>query len=334
MIVVLRPGTPEEEKRELIAALEKSALRVDVSEGVHQTVLCLVGDLTPSDADRIAARRCVESVTRVTESFRLSSRREHPEDTVVEIGSVRLGSGHFAMIAGPCSVESEEQILAAARAVKAAGADLLRGGAFKPRTSPYDFPGLGEEGLALLKLARAETGLGVVSEITSAAQLPLFEDVDVLQVGARSMQNYDLLRELGRLDKPVLLKRGFSATLHELLMSAEYILSGGNDRVILCERGIRTFSDYTRNTLDLSAVPALRALTHLPVIVDPSHGTGRAALVEPMALAAAACGADGLMIEVHAEPAASLSDAAQAIDCESFAALARRVRAVREAALS
>ena len=334
MIVVLRPGTPEEEKRELIAALEKSALRVDVSEGVHQTVLCLVGDLTPSDADRIAARSCVESVTRVTEPFRLSSRREHPEDTVVEIGSVRLGGGHFAMIAGPCSVESGEQLLAAARAVKAAGADLLRGGAFKPRTSPYDFPGLGKEGLELLKLARAETGLPIVSEITSAAQLPLFEDVDVLQVGARSMQNYDLLRELGRIDRPILLKRGFSATLHELLMSAEYILSGGNGRVILCERGIRTFSDYTRNTLDLSAVPALHALTHLPVIVDPSHACGRAALVEPMALAAAACGADGLMIEVHARPAASLSDAAQAIDCEAFAALARRVRAVREAALS
>ena len=315
MIVVLKPGSSEQEKRELIAALEKDALRVDVSEGVHQTVLCLVGDLTPSAADRIAARSCVESVTRVTEPFRLSCRREKAEDTVVDLGAVKIGGGHFALIAGPCAVESEEQILAAARAVKAAGADMLRGGAFKPRTSPYDFPGLGERGLELLKLARAETGLPIVSEITSSAQLPLFEDVDVLQVGARSMQNYDLLRELGRLDKPVLLKRGLSATLYELLMSAEYLLSGGNARVILCERGIRTFSDYTRNTLDLSAVPELHALTHLPVIVDPSHATGRRALVEPMALAAAACGADGLMIEVHGEPSASLSDAAQALGC-------------------
>ena len=334
MIVVLKPGTPEGEKRQLIAMLERKALRVDVSEGVHQSVLCLIGEISPSDAEQLSALGCVESVTRVTEPFRLSGRREKAEDTVVEIASVKIGGGHFALIAGPCSVESEEQILTVARAVKAAGAQLLRGGAFKPRTSPYDFPGLGERGLELLKLARAETGLPIVSEITSTAQLPLFEDVDLLQVGARSMQNYDLLRELGRLGKPVLLKRGLSATLYELLMSAEYLLSGGNGQVILCERGIRSFSDCTRNTLDLSAVPALHELTHLPVIVDPSHATGRSALVGPMALAAAACGSDGLMIEVHSSPAASLSDAAQALDCESFAALARRVRAVREAALS
>ncbi len=334
MIVVLKPGISPEDKQALIAAFEGSGLRVDISEGEKQTVLGLVGDTAPLDAELVSSLPGVESVKRVSEAFRRCSRREHPASAVVTVGSVRLGGGHFAMIAGPCSVESEAQILTVARAVKAAGADMLRGGAFKPRTSPYDFSGLGEEGLSLLKLARAETGLPVVSEIMSCEQLPLFEDVDVLQVGARSMQNYELLRELGRTDKPVLLKRGLSATLRELLMSAEYIMAGGNERVILCERGIRTFSDYTRNTLDLSAVPELHELTQLPVIVDPSHATGRSALVGPMALAAAACGADGLMIEVHDDPPRALSDAAQALSCAQFAALAEKVRTVREAALS
>lgn len=333
MIVVLKPGISPEEKQELIALLERNGLRVDVSEGEQQTVLGLVGDTSSLDDATIASFRGVESVRRVGESFRLCSRRENPSDAVVEIGSVRLGGGHFALIAGPCAVESEEQILTVARAVKGAGADMLRGGAFKPRTSPYDFSGLGKEGLSLLKLARTETGLPTVSEIMSPEQLPLFEDVDLLQVGARSMQNYELLHELGRCGKPVLLKRGLSATLRELLMSAEHIMAGGNERVILCERGIRTFSDYTRNTLDLSAVPELHELTQLPVIVDPSHATGRSSLVGPMALAAVACGADGLMIEVHNDPPHALSDAAQALSCSQFAALAGKLRSVREAAL-
>ena len=332
MIVVLRPGISAERKQELIAALEGRGLRVDVSEGARQTVLGLVGDSSELDEAALASLPGVESVRRVSEPFLLCSRREHPESAVVQVGPVRFGGGHFALIAGPCAVESEEQILAVARAVKAAGADMLRGGAFKPRTSPYDFSGLGEEGLRLLGLARAETGLPVVSEIMSVGQLPLFEDVDLLQVGARSMQNFELLRELGRIDKPILLKRAFSATLRELLMSAEHIMAGGNERVILCERGIRTFSDYTRNTLDLSAVPELHELTQLPVIVDPSHATGRSSLVGPMALAAAACGADGVMIEVHGDPPRALSDAAQALDCAQFAALADRLRAVRKAA--
>ena len=304
MIVVLKPGISPEEKQKLIAVFEARGLRVDVSEGKRRTVLGLVGDSSALDEAAVAALPGVESVRRVSEEFRRCSRREHPESSVVRVGNLSLGAGHFALIAGPCAVESEEQILAVARAVRAAGADMLRGGAFKPRTSPYDFSGLGEEGLRLLKLARAETGLPIVSEIMSASQLPLFEDVDLLQVGARSMQNYELLRELGHSDKPILLKRGFASTLRELLMSAEHIMAGGNERVILCERGIRTFSDYTRNTLDLSAVPELHELTQLPVIVDPSHATGRSALVGPMALAAAACGADGVMIEVHDDPPA------------------------------
>ncbi len=334
MIVVLRSDIRPEEKSTLIAAFEGSGLRVDVSEGERQTVLGLVGDASSLDEALIASLPGVESVRRVSEPFRRCSRREHPDSAIAQIGPVRIGGGHFALIAGPCAVESEEQILSVARAVKAAGADMLRGGAFKPRTSPYAFSGLGEEGLSLLRLARAETGLPIVSEIMSPEQLPLFEDVDLLQVGARSMQNFELLRELGRCRKPILLKRGLSATLRELLMSAEHIMAGGNERVILCERGIRTFSDYTRNTLDLSAVPELHELTQLPVIVDPSHATGRSALVGPMALAAAACGADGLMIEVHCDPPRALSDAAQALSCDQFASLAGKLRAVREAALS
>ena len=332
MILVLKPEASKEDRQALIAELESLGLRVDVSEGLHQTVLGLVGDVGSLDVERLAALPIVASAARVSEPFRLCSRREHGEDAVAEIGPVRLGGGHFALIAGPCSVESEEQILSVARAVKAAGADMLRGGAFKPRTSPYDFSGLGKEGLELLKLARAETGLPIVSEIMSVEQLPLFEDVDLLQVGARNMQNFDLLRELGRTKKPILLKRALSATLRELLLSAEYIMAGGNERVILCERGIRTFNDYARNTLDLPAVPELHELTQLPVIVDPSHATGRRALVGPMALAAAACGADGLMIEVHNAPQKALSDAAQAISCADFAALAGKLRAVRKAA--
>ena len=272
----------------------------------------------------------VDSVKRVTEPFKCCNRKFHPDDMIVQVGDVKVGGGNFCMIAGPCSVESEEQIVAVAKAVKASGANMLRGGAFKPRTSPYDFQGLKAEGIELLKIARQETGLPIVTEIMGTNYLPLFEDVDVIQVGARNMQNFDLLRELGKLRKPILLKRGLASTLKELLMSAEYIMAGGNEQVILCERGIRTFDDYTRNTLDLAAVPMLKELTHLPIIVDPSHATGIARLVEPMALAATACGADGLIIEVHNDPMHALCDGAQSLRPEVYDDLAKKVRSVRE----
>ncbi len=284
--------------------------------------------------DPIASPGITEETKQIIDALRYCSRREHPEDTVVRVGDASIGRGHFAMIAGPCSVESEEQIVGIAKAVKAAGADLLRGGAFKPRTSPYDFQGLGAEGLRLLKTAREETGLPVVSELMGVRELELFEDVDVIQIGARNMQNYELLKEVGRLKKPVLLKRGLASTLREFLLSAEYIMAEGNAQVILCERGIRTFDDHTRSTLDLSAVPMLGELTHLPVVVDPSHAAGIARLVPPMALAAAACGADGLMIEVHSDPARAFSDGEQALTPAEYAALAERVSRVREAVSS
>ena len=302
MIVVLKHGVSEEKKAQLIAWLEALGLRIHISDGEFQTVLGLIGDTTTVDIDLVESLEIVDSVKRVTEPFKCCNRKFHPDDMVVEIGDVKVGGGNFVMIAGPCSVESEEQIVTVAKAVKAAGAQLMRGGAFKPRTSPYDFAGM---------------------------DLPLFEDVDVIQVGARNMQNFDLLRELGHLDKPILLKRGLANTLKELLMSAEYIMASGNERVMLCERGIRTFSDYTRNTLDLAAVPMLHQLTHLPVIVDPSHATGIAKLVPPMALAATAGGADGLIIEVHNDPIHALCDGAQSLRPEEFAELAEKIRAVR-----
>ena len=293
-------------------------------------MLGLIGDASHVDLDLVESLEIVDKVSRVTEPFKCCNRKFHPEDTVVEVGGVKVGGGHFAMIAGPCSVETEEQIVTVAKAVKAAGADLLRGGAFKPRTSPYDFSGLKARGLELLRIARAETGLPIVTELMDVRDLELFEDVDVIQIGARNMQNFDLLRELGKLDKPILLKRGLANTLKELLMSAEYIMASGNEQVILCERGIRTFSDYTRNTLDLSAVPMLHELSHLPVIVDPSHATGIARLVPPMALAGVAAGADGLMIEVHNDPMHALCDGAQSLRPEEYSALAEKVRAVRK----
>ena len=306
MIVVLKHGVPEEKKIQLMNWLEGQGLRLHISNGEFQTVIGLIGDVSGIDIDLVSSLDIVDSVKRVTEPFKCCNRKFHPEDMIVEIGDVKVGGGHFVVIAGPCSVESEEQIVAVARAVKAAGADMLRGGAFKPRTSPYDFAGLKAEGLELLRIARKETGLPIVTELMNINDLPLFEDMDVIQIGARNMQNFDLLRELGTLDKPILLKRGLANTLKELLMSAEYIMANGNERVILCERGIRTFSDYTRNTLDLAAVPMLHQLTHLPVIVDPSHATGIAKLVPPMALAATAAGADGLIIEVHNDPIRSI----------------------------
>ncbi|MBP5255141.1 MAG: 3-deoxy-7-phosphoheptulonate synthase [Lachnospiraceae bacterium] len=332
MIVVIKANANPEKQDQLINWLKAMGIGVHKSVGEYQTVLGLIGDTSKVDMDLIESLDIVESVKRVTETFKCCNRKFHPEDSVIRVGDVRIGGGHFAMIAGPCSVESEEQIVGIAKAVKASGAAMLRGGAFKPRTSPYDFQGLKGEGIELLKIARAETGLPIVTEIMNLKDLPLFDDIDVLQVGARNMQNFDLLRELGTLNKPILLKRGLANTLKELLMSAEYIMASGNEQVILCERGIRTYSDYLRNTLDLSAVPMLHELTHLPVIVDPSHATGIARIVPPMALAAAACGADGLIIEVHNDPLHALCDGAQSLTPDAFDTLAKRVLAVRAAA--
>ena len=330
MIVILKYGVKQEKKEQLVNWLKGQGLGIHVSDGAYQTVLGLIGDTSHVDMDLIGSLEIVDSVKRVTEPFKCCNRKFHPEDTVVQVGDVKIGGGNFTMIAGPCSVESEEQIVTVAKAVKAAGANMLRGGAFKPRTSPYDFQGMKASGIELLKIARQETGLPIVTEIMGTAHLPLFEDVDVIQVGARNMQNFDLLRELGKTRKPILLKRGLANTLKELLMSAEYIMSEGNGQVILCERGIRTFDDYTRNTLDLAAVPMLRELTHLPIIVDPSHATGIARLVPPMAMAAAASGADGLIIEVHNDPMHALCDGAQSLRPEQYAQLAEKVRRVRE----
>lgn len=328
MIVALKPGVTKENREQLMDWLQNLGLHIHVSEGEYQTILGLVGDTTKVDMDLVASLDIVDSVKRVTEPFKCCNRKFHPEDTVVEVGDVKIGGGNFCVMAGPCSVESEEQIVAVAKAVKASGANMLRGGAFKPRTSPYDFAGLKAEGLELLKIARQETGLPIVTEIMSVVDLPLFEDVDVLQVGARNMQNFELLRELGRQEKPVLLKRSFGATVTELLQAAEYILAGGNERVILCERGIRTFETDSRATLDVAGIAALKEQSHLPVLADPSHAAGRRGLVAPLALAAAAAGADGLMIEVHDRPAEALSDGRQALTCGEFARLARRVQAL------
>ncbi len=329
MIVVLKSNVQKQKQDQLINWLQDFGLGVHVSTGEEKTVLGLIGDTSKVDVDLIGNLDIVESVKRVTETFKRCNRVFHPDDTVISVGNVKIGGGNFCMIAGPCSVESEEQIVTVAKAVKDAGANLLRGGAFKPRTSPYDFQGLKGEGLELLKIARKETGLPIVTEIMSIADLPLFDDIDVLQVGARNMQNFDLLKELGHTGKPILLKRGLANTLKELLMSAEYIMASGNEQVILCERGIRTYSDYLRNTLDLSAVPMLHELSHLPVIVDPSHATGIARMVSPMALAATACKADGLIIEVHNDPMHALCDGAQSLKPEEFKELNKKIQAVR-----
>lgn len=331
MIVKLRTGTTPEAMERLIEWLKGMDLEVNVNFGTTQTVLGLLGDTVNIDIDWIRALEIVEDVKRIQEPYKSANRKFHPDDTVIEVGGVKIGGGHFAVIAGPCSVESEEQIVAVAKAVKASGASMLRGGAFKPRTSPYAFQGLHEEGIRLLIQARAETGLPIVSEMMDIGQLPLFEDVDIIQVGARNMQNFAMLRALGRTDKPILLKRGLSSTLEELLMSAEYIMAGGNTRVILCERGIRTFETHTRNTMDISAIPALQALSHLPVIADPSHATGIARLVRPMAMAATAAGADGLIIEVHNNPAKALCDGPQSLTPDAFGGLMQALDTVRDA---
>ena len=318
MIAVLKSTATKQQVDNLIEWFEKQGLRVNESKGEYCTVLGLIGDTTRIDTDLLQGLDIIESVTRISEPFKKANRKFHPEDTVVDIGGVKIGGGNFAVMAGPCSVENEEQIIETAKAVKAAGATLLRGGAFKPRTSPYDFQGLHEEGIKLLIKAREATGLPIVSEIMSPDQLPVFEDIDCLQVGARNMQNFDLLKALGKTDKPVLLKRGLSATLKELLMSAEYIMSEGNSNVILCERGIRTYETYTRNTFDVSAIAALKELTHLPVVADPSHATGKVSLIKPMSMAAVVSGADALEIEVHNCPKKALSDAAQQLTPEQF----------------
>ncbi|MDO4800746.1 MAG: 3-deoxy-7-phosphoheptulonate synthase [Prevotellaceae bacterium] len=334
MIAVLKQGVTEAQKQNLINWLKSLNLGVHVSEGEYQTVLGLIGDTSKVDIDLLSGLDIIDNVTRISEPFKCANRRFHPQDTVVEIGSgdnkVKIGGGNFAIIAGPCSVESESQIIEVAKAVKASGATLLRGGAFKPRTSPYDFQGLHGEGLELLRKAREATGLPIVTEIMSAAHLDMFMDVDLIQVGARNMQNFELLKELGKINKPILLKRGLANTLKELLMSAEYIMSEGNENVILCERGIRSFDTYTRNVLDLSAIPVLQELTHLPVIVDPSHATGKSRLVKPMSLAATAAGAAGLIIEVHNDPIHALCDGAQSLTPEQFDDVAKKVFQLRE----
>ena len=332
MIIALKKEIRKEEQEHLIAWLESYGVRTHISEGEFQTVVGLVGDTTRIDTDLISGLDIVQSVTRISEPFKKANRKFHPDDTVVRItDQVSIGGGHFQMIAGPCSVENEEQMETVARAVKASGAGILRGGAFKPRTSPYDFQGLHGEGIRILLEAKKRTGLPIITEIMDIGHLPLFEDVDVIQVGARNMQNFELLKELGRIDKPILLKRGLANNLKELLMSAEYIMAGGNERIILCERGVRTFETYTRNTLDLSAVAVLHELSHLPVVVDPSHATGAARYVKPMALAAAACGADGLMIEVHNDPRHALCDGPQSLTPEQFDEVAKAVMKVRAA---
>lgn len=330
MIVVLKQNSDKLQVENLIEWLKEQNLDIHISEGTHQTVLGLVGDTSRVDGELIESLEIVESVKRVSEPFKSANRKFHPDDTIVNVDNIKIGGGNFAIIAGPCSVESESQILEVATKVKEAGALLLRGGAFKPRTSPYDFQGLRAEGIDLLIKAKKATGMPIVTEIMDAKYLPLFEDVDVIQVGARNAQNFELLKELGKISKPILLKRGTAGTLKELLMSAEYIMAGGNENIILCERGIRTYESYTRNTLDLSAVPVLKELSHLPVIVDPSHACGISRLVKPMAMAAAAAGADGLMIEVHNDPKRALCDGAQSLTPEEFADVAARVNEIRQ----
>ena len=328
MIVVLKHGVEAAKREQLIDWLEGQGLTIHISEGEYQTVLGLVGDTTRVDMDLIGSLGIVDSVKRVTEPFKCCNRKFHPDDTVVDVGGVKIGGGNFVMIAGPCSVESEEQIVAVAKAVKASGANILRGGAFKPRTSPYSFQGLRAEGLELLQEARKVTGQPIVTELMNNEHIPLFVDakVDMIQIGARNMQNFELLKAVGKLNVPVLLKRGLSSTLEELVMSAEYIMAEGNPNVVLCERGIRTFETSMRNTLDISAVPMLKKMTHLPVVIDPSHAAGIAFMVPALAQAAVAVGADGLMIETHNDPAKAKSDGAQSLTPDQFDALMNTIK--------
>ncbi len=330
MIVILKKNTTKDQISQFSDQMKEIGLEAHTIVGEAHTIVGLVGDTSQVDIDHLRDMEIVESVQRIQEPFKKANRRFREEDTVITLeNGLKIGGGHFQVIAGPCSIESEEQIVSVAKAVKAAGATLLRGGAFKPRTSPYAFQGLHSRGMRFLLQAKETTGLPIVTEIMDAAHLPLFEEVDIIQVGARNMQNFELLKHLGQVKKPILLKRGLANTLQELLMSAEYIMASGNEQVILCERGIRTFETYTRNTLDLSAIPVLKRLSHLPVIVDPSHATGDADLVRPMALAATAAGADGLIIEVHNDPAHALCDGAQSLTPDEFVTVMNMVNAIR-----
>ena len=331
MIIIVKQGANEERIQDLIHWIESQNLITHVSKGEFTTIVGVIGDTSKLDEDLIMGLDIVDSVKRVSEPFKSANRKFHPLDSIIDVSGVKVGGGNFAMIAGPCSVESHDQIISIAQDVKAAGANMLRGGAFKPRTSPYDFQGLKADGLELLLEAKKITGLPIVTEIMNANHLPLFENVDLIQVGARNMQNFELLKELGHTNKPILLKRGLANTIKELLMAAEYIMSGGNENIILCERGIRTFETATRNTLDLSSIPVLHELTHLPVVIDPSHATGVARYVKPMAVAAAAAGCDGLIIEVHNDPPHALCDGAQSLRPEQYEDVARAVNKVRAA---
>ena len=332
MIIKVRAQSPEEEIQKLLEIIERWPVKVHRSDGIEHVLLGLVGDTNSVDPTMILSHDIVEDVVRIAEPYKQANRRFHEQDTVIRIGDVAIGGGDFVTIAGPCAVESRDQILAIAKAVKSAGADMLRGGAYKPRTSPYSFQGLGETGLDLLMEAKAETGLPIVTEIMSVNDVERFaRDVDLIQVGARNMQNFTLLKELGHIRKPILLKRGQSATIEDLLMSAEYIMDGGNTEIVLCERGLRTFENYSRNTLDLGAVPIIKKLSHLPVIVDPSHGSGKRFMVEPLALAAVAAGAHGIIVEVHNDPERALSDGQQSLYPEQFKILVEKVYAVQAA---
>jgi len=326
MIVILKPNAPQNEYDKLVKWLSSFDVKVNAITGTQKQILGLVGDTSKIDIEAVRAQEIVENVQRVQEPYKNANRKFHPENTVIDVEGRKIGDGSLQVIAGPCSVESEEQIITTAIAVKEAGATMLRGGAFKPRTSPYSFQGLRADGIELLLQAKKVTGLPIVTEIMSLAHIDLFADVDVIQVGARNMQNFELLKALGHSDKPVLLKRGLANTIEELLMSAEYIMAGGNDKVMLCERGIRTFETMTRNTLDISAVPLLKQLSHLPVVVDPSHATGMTKLVEPLSLASLVCGADALIIEVHNDPKNALSDGAQSLTPAQFAQVMKNIK--------
>ncbi len=318
MIIVCKSSAPEEKIKDLVSQLNNMGLQTHCSTGEHSTIIGLIGDTSKVDIESLEALDIAEKVQRVSEPYKLANRKFHADDTIVDVDGSKIGGGFFGVIAGPCSIETEEQIVGCAKAVKAAGANFLRGGAFKPRTSPYAFRGLKEKGLELLLLAKKETGLPIVTELMSLDHIDLFNDVDVIQIGARNMQNFEMLSEIGHCNKPILLKRGLANTIQEWLMSAEYIMSGGNQNVILCERGIRTFETATRNTYDISAAPLLHELTHLPVIMDPSHATGKSSLIKPLAKAAVSAGADGLMIEVHPNPEKALCDGAQSITPDAF----------------
>ena len=331
MVVIMKPGTEQADIRKLVAKFEAMNLKVGVTKGVGCTILGLVGDTVALDEDEIMLNEHVERVMRVQEPYKKANRKFHPEDTIVDVNGIKVGGGNFAVMAGPCSVESEEQIVSIAKSVSAAGAGMLRGGAFKPRTSPYSFQGMGVDGLKLLLEAKAETGMPIVTELMGPQYCELFEEkVDLVQIGARNMQNFDLLKEVGKMSKPVLLKRGLANTYEEWIMSAEYIMAGGNENVILCERGIRTYETYTRNTLDVSAIPAIKRMSHLPIIVDPSHSGGYAWLVEPLTLAAVAAGADGLIIEVHNDPKHAKCDGQQSLTPDQFSGLMGKVTKLAE----